>query len=137
MERQLADLQQKFRDQSVEYNAVKGELAQIKCQKEENQGPANVCQQKQDDLAVTIKVRQICCVILYCKPLCFLLVFSLKQWDMYRYASHYFSRTKQKCGWTYKQKQIKVPLLLLMDVGSLLYVLVSVFHPDWLIRSNF
>ncbi|XP_074616924.1 uncharacterized protein LOC141876281 isoform X2 [Acropora palmata] len=55
LERQLADLQQKFRDQSVEYNAVKGELAQIKCQKEENQGPANVCEQKQDDLAVTIK----------------------------------------------------------------------------------
>lgn len=55
LERQLADLQQKFRDQSVEYNAVKGELAQIKCQKEENQGPANVCQQKQDNLAATIK----------------------------------------------------------------------------------
>ena len=29
------------------------------------------------------------------------------------------------------------PLPLLVDVGSLLHELVSVFHPDWLIRSNF
>ena len=32
---------------------------------------------------------------------------------------------------------IKVPLSLLVDIGSLLYALVNVFHPDWLIRSNF
>ena len=32
---------------------------------------------------------------------------------------------------------IKVPLLLLVGIGSLLYALVNVFHPDWLIRSNF
>ena len=31
---------------------------------------------------------------------------------------------------------IKVPLSLLVDIGSLLYALVNVFHPDWLIRSN-
>ena len=31
----------------------------------------------------------------------------------------------------------KVPLSLLVDIGSLLYALVNVFHPDWLIRSNF
>ena len=32
---------------------------------------------------------------------------------------------------------IKVPLSLLVDIGSLLYALVNVVHPDWLIRSNF
>ena len=32
---------------------------------------------------------------------------------------------------------IKVPLSLLVDIGNLLYALVNVFHPDWLIRSNF
>ena len=36
-----------------------------------------------------------------------------------------------------EQKTIKVPLSLLVDTGSLLYALVSVFHPDWLIRSKF
>ena len=30
-----------------------------------------------------------------------------------------------------------MPLSLLVDIGSLLYVLVSVFHHDWLTRSNF
>ena len=29
------------------------------------------------------------------------------------------------------------PLLLLVDTGSLLSALVNVFHPDWLVRSNF
>ena len=33
--------------------------------------------------------------------------------------------------------KIKVPLSLLVDIGSLLYALVNVFHRDWLIRSNF
>ena len=33
--------------------------------------------------------------------------------------------------------EIKVPLSLLVDIGSLLYALVNVFHPDWLIGSNF
>ena len=32
---------------------------------------------------------------------------------------------------------IKVPLALLVDIGSLLYAPVNVFHPDWLIRSIF
>ena len=35
------------------------------------------------------------------------------------------------------RKLIKVPLSLLVDIGSLLYALANVFHPDWLIRSNF
>ena len=30
-----------------------------------------------------------------------------------------------------------MPLSLLVYIGSLLYALVSVFHPDWLMRSNF
>ena len=30
-----------------------------------------------------------------------------------------------------------MPLSLVVDIGSLLYALVNVFHPDWLIRSNF
>ena len=30
-----------------------------------------------------------------------------------------------------------MPLLLLVDIGSLLYPLFNVFHPDWLIRLNF
>ena len=30
-----------------------------------------------------------------------------------------------------------MPLSFLVDIGSLLYALVNVFHPDWLIRSNF
>ena len=34
------------------------------------------------------------------------------------------------------QVKIKVPLPLLVDI-SLLYALDNVFHPDWLIRSNF
>lgn len=34
-------------------------------------------------------------------------------------------------------KKIKVPLSLLVDIGTLLYASVSVFHPDWLIISNF
>ena len=34
-------------------------------------------------------------------------------------------------------QQIKVPLSLLVDIESLLNALVNVFHPDWLIRSNF
>ena len=36
-----------------------------------------------------------------------------------------------------KRIYIKVPLSLLVDIGSLLYALLSVLHPDWLIRSNF
>ena len=32
---------------------------------------------------------------------------------------------------------MEVPLSLLVDIGSLLYALLNVFHPDWLIRSNF
>ena len=36
-----------------------------------------------------------------------------------------------------KTDKIKVPLPLLVDIRSLLYALVNVFHPDWLIRSNF
>ena len=32
------------------------------------------------------------------------------------------------------KSQIKVPLLLLEDIGSLLYTLLSTFHPDWLIE---
>ena len=35
------------------------------------------------------------------------------------------------------RKKIKVPLSLLVDIGTLLYASVSVFHPDWLIISNF
>ena len=35
------------------------------------------------------------------------------------------------------KEEIKVPLSLLVDIGSLLYALVNVFHPNWLIRSNF
>ena len=30
-----------------------------------------------------------------------------------------------------------MPLSLRVDIGSLLYALLNVFHPDWLIRSNF
>ena len=30
-----------------------------------------------------------------------------------------------------------VPLSILVDIGSFVYALVTVFHPDWLIRSNF
>mgnify|MGYP006896110810 CR=1 FL=1 len=33
--------------------------------------------------------------------------------------------------------KIEVPMSLLVDAGSLLYARVRVFHPDWLIRSNF
>ena len=36
-----------------------------------------------------------------------------------------------------QNEEIKVPLSLLVDIGSLFYALVNVFHPDWLIRSNF
>ena len=35
------------------------------------------------------------------------------------------------------KRTIKVSLTLLVDNGSLLYALISVLHPDWLIRSNF
>ena len=37
---------------------------------------------------------------------------------------------------TVAKQTIKVPLTLLVDNGSLLYALVSVFHPDWLIRRT-
>ena len=30
-----------------------------------------------------------------------------------------------------------MPLSLIVDIESLLYAPVIVFHPDWLIRSNF
>ena len=36
-----------------------------------------------------------------------------------------------------RKKPKSVPLSLLEDIGSLLYALVHVFHPDWLVRSNF
>ena len=45
---------------------------------------------------------------------------------------HVVGRTKTNAKCT-----IKVPLSLLVDIGSLLYALVNVFHPNWLIRSNF
>ena len=28
-------------------------------------------------------------------------------------------------------------MVLIVDIGSLLYAVVNVFHPDWLISSNF
>ena len=37
---------------------------------------------------------------------------------------------------TVAKQTIKVPLTLLVDNGSLLYALVNVFHPDWLIRRT-
>ena len=45
---------------------------------------------------------------------------------------HVVERTR-----TAAKRTIKAPLSLLADIGSLLYALVNVFHPDWLIRSNF
>ena len=51
----------------------------------------------------------------------------------------FFFETAKNLGRSYDAKRrIKVPLSsLLVDIGSLLYALVNVFHPDWLIRSNF
>ena len=47
-----------------------------------------------------------------------------------------FSNLHVVCKLVSKYK-IKVPLLLLVDIKSLLYAQVSVFIPDWLIRLNF
>ena len=48
--------------------------------------------------------------------------------------------TTQAYGWKTQDGRMtesKMPLSLHVDIGSLLYALVNVFHPDGLIRSNF